>query len=116
MSDLIGNPENRFSWDGAHLVSSKCMMKLTCSTVPFRLPLLGTGLLLIFGIHHMHDEIDPSFHYGIDQVSLFQSLKNTFKCSARRLVYLMFNVPVNNFSVMLGRSHHFLGITSTFGV
>ena len=23
-------------------------------------------------------------------------------------------VPVNNFSVMSGRSHHFLGITSTF--
>ena len=26
----------------------------------------------------------------------------------------MLNVPVNNFSVMLGRSHRFLGITSTF--
>ena len=25
-----------------------------------------------------------------------------------------YNVPVNNFSVMLGRSHRFLGITSTF--
>ena len=25
------------------------------------------------------------------------------------------NVPVNNFSVMSGRSHRFLGITSTFG-
>ena len=25
------------------------------------------------------------------------------------------NVRVNNFSVMLGRSHHFLGITSTLG-
>ena len=24
-----------------------------------------------------------------------------------RLVDLIFNVPVNNFSVMLGRSHHF---------
>ena len=31
------------------------------------------------------------------------------------LVDLILNVPVNNFSVMLGRSHHFLGITSTFG-
>ena len=31
------------------------------------------------------------------------------------LVVLILNVPVNNFSVMLGRSHHFLGITSTFG-
>ena len=85
MSDMVGNPKNRFSCDGAHFVSSKCMMKLTFFTGPFRLPLLGTGLLLIFGIHHMHDEIDPSFHYGIDQVSLFQSLKNTFKCYARRL-------------------------------
>ena len=28
---------------------------------------------------------------------------------------LMLNVQVNNFSVMLGQSHHFLGITSTFG-
>ena len=27
---------------------------------------------------------------------------------------LMLNVPVNNFSVMLGRSHRFLGITSAF--
>ena len=31
------------------------------------------------------------------------------------LVCLMLNVPVNYFSVMLGRSHRFLGITSTFG-
>ena len=27
---------------------------------------------------------------------------------------LRLNVPVNNFSVMSGRSHRFLGITSTF--
>ena len=27
----------------------------------------------------------------------------------------LFNVPVNNFSVMLRQSHLFLGITSTFG-
>ena len=31
------------------------------------------------------------------------------------LVDLIFNVPVNNFSVMLGRSQGFLGIISTFG-
>ena len=31
------------------------------------------------------------------------------------LVCLMLNIPVNNFSIMLGRSHRFLGITSTFG-
>ena len=31
------------------------------------------------------------------------------------LVHLILNVPVNNFTVMLGRGHRFLGITSTFG-
>ena len=30
------------------------------------------------------------------------------------LVDMILSVPVNNFSVMLGRSHRFLGITSTF--
>ena len=30
------------------------------------------------------------------------------------LFVLMLNIPVNNFSVMSGRSHRFLGITSTF--
>ena len=30
------------------------------------------------------------------------------------LLVLMLNVPVNNFSVMSGRSHRFLGITSSF--
>ena len=28
---------------------------------------------------------------------------------------LMLNILVNNFSVMLGQSHRFVGITSTFG-
>ena len=31
------------------------------------------------------------------------------------LFLLWFNIPVNNFSVMLRRSHLFLRITSTFG-
>ena len=31
------------------------------------------------------------------------------------VVLLLCNVPVNNFSVMLRRSHLFLGITSTIG-
>ena len=30
------------------------------------------------------------------------------------LLVLMLNIPVNNFSAMSGRSHRFLGITSTF--
>lgn len=38
-------------------------------------PLFFTGILFLFGKHHMHDEIDPSFHYGTDQVS---SLKSKF--------------------------------------
>ena len=31
------------------------------------------------------------------------------------LAFLMFKVPVNNFSVMFRQSRRFLGITSTFG-
>ena len=31
----------------------------------------------------------------------------------RLFVFVLLNVPVNSFSVMSGRSHHFLGITST---
>ena len=34
-----------------------------------RTPLFCTGILYLLGKHHMHDEIDPSFHYGTDQVS-----------------------------------------------
>ena len=30
------------------------------------------------------------------------------------LFVLMLNVPVNNFAVMSGRNHRFMGITSTF--
>ena len=36
------------------------------------------------------------------------------ECLFLFLFLLWFNVPVNNFSVMLRRSHLFLGITSTF--
>lgn len=40
------------------------------STLCFdRTPLFCTGILYLLGKHHMHDEIDPSFHYGTDQVS-----------------------------------------------
>ena len=38
-----------------------------------------------------------------------------YRHNTKILVDLILNVPVNNFSVMLGRSHQFLGITSTFG-
>nr|XP_022307078.1 integral membrane protein GPR155-like isoform X2 [Crassostrea virginica] len=33
----------------------------------FGTPLFCTGILYLLGKHHMHDEIDPSFHYGTDQ-------------------------------------------------
>ena len=40
-----------------------------------------------------------------------------FKLSQNFLfgLFFLFNVPVNNFSVMLGRSHRFLGIYQYFG-
>ena len=50
-----------------------------------------------------------------------QAGNNTFICiyvifgNSWLVGRLIFNVPVNTFSVMLGRSHRFLGITSTFG-
>ncbi|XP_060070719.1 integral membrane protein GPR155-like [Ylistrum balloti] len=33
----------------------------------FGFPVFCTGMLFILGSHHVHDEIDPSFHYGSDQ-------------------------------------------------
>ena len=41
--------------------------------------------------------------------------RSTFDKRIHVLVLLRFNVLVNNFSVMSGRSHRFLDITSTFG-
>ena len=32
------------------------------------------------------------------------------------LVSFLINIPVNNFSVILGRSHHFMGINQYFGL
>ena len=68
MSDLVGNPHDRFSHDKAHmnLVTTK--------------PVIGTSKQPLFV-----------------------------------LFVLRLNVPVNNFSVMSGQCHRFLGITSTFG-
>ena len=55
--------------------------------------------------------------YSVDsesQTCLFcQKLKDCAQLT-RGDFLLMLNVPVNNFSVMSGRSHLFLGITSTF--
>ena len=55
--------------------------------------------------------------------SVFKNIESKIELKAPHKVYkelvcfvlLLFNVPVNNFSVMLRRSHLFLGITSTFG-
>ena len=55
---------------------------------------------------------DPllSHHICFIKVHTFQTRSN-FVC----LFVLRLNVPVNNFSVMLGRSQLFLGLTSTVG-
>ena len=47
--------------------------------------------------------------------TIFLSVKTSVLLNDLFLVWfgLMINVTVNNFSVMLGRSHRFLGITST---
>ena len=37
-----------------------------------------------------------------------------YKSAQEVMFVLMLNIPVNNFSDMSGRSHRFLGITSTF--
>ena len=46
----------------------------------YRFPTLCTGLLIIVGRHHMHEEIDPSFHYGVDQVSIINIYNITILC------------------------------------
>ena len=48
----------------------------------------------------------------------FINLLMSGSCSVHECLYVLFvlmlNIPVNNFSVMPGQSHRFLGITSTF--
>ena len=46
--------------------------------------------------------------------SIMEQTEGTMKTDIV-LVCLKLNVPVNNFSVVLGRRRRFLGITSTFG-
>lgn len=53
----------------------------------FGLPLFSTGMLLLFGKHHMHDEIDPSFHYGVDQAVLSVVLLSV--CSTVNVIFLV---------------------------
>lgn len=53
----------------------------------FGFPVFCTGLLFILGSHHVHDEIDPSFHYGSDQSIL--SVVVLFVCSVINIVCLI---------------------------
>ncbi|KAJ8314204.1 hypothetical protein KUTeg_008765 [Tegillarca granosa] len=53
----------------------------------FGLPTVGSGILFIAGTHHIHDEIDPSFHYGQDQ-SILSMLFLTM-CSTINIVCLV---------------------------
>ncbi|XP_052804651.1 integral membrane protein GPR155-like [Mya arenaria] len=50
-------------------------------------PMVGTGMLLIFGDHHLNNEIDPSFHYGTDQALL--SVVVLTVCSAINITFLV---------------------------
>ncbi|XP_052247244.1 integral membrane protein GPR155-like isoform X3 [Dreissena polymorpha] len=50
-------------------------------------PMLGTGLLLLLGDHHMNNEIDPSFHYGSNQALL--SLIVLSVCSLINITFLV---------------------------
>ena len=59
---------------------------------------LGRGNEFLFAASGSHDQDGRHAHI----------------CFVFVLFLLWFNVPVNNFSVMLRRSHLFLGITSTF--
>ena len=66
-------------------------------------------------LNHLESENTVSSHIfayaknkGADQLQVDRAQLNSF-------FLFLFNVPVNNFSVMLRWSHLFLGITSTFG-
>ena len=52
-------------------------------------------------------------HVHSDQHSVCYILRKTV--IVMLMIVLRFNVPVNNFSVMSGRSQRFLGLTSTVG-
>ena len=58
---------------------------------------------------------DASFQRNPRINVLLRSIAPYNKLELNGLVCLILSVPVNNFSVMLGRSHRFLGITSTSG-
>lgn len=53
----------------------------------FMFPMFCTGLLILLGSHHMKEEIDPSFHYGVDQTIL--SLVVLILCSTVNIVSLI---------------------------
>ena len=58
----------------------------------------------------MGEKADFSLYRLVNLKIRSRSPKSNLVC----LIMLMLNIPVNNFLVMSGQSHHFLGITSTF--
>ena len=52
--------------------------------------------------------------FDFSKLQSFASLSHLRKESIWFGLVLMLNIRVNNFSVMFGRSHSYLGITSTF--
>ena len=92
---------------------------------------LMTGLICFFSIFILHlgpaTEAESNFTISKEIFYIFPSIQFFFiyhRCKNYLTIlsfwfwglvgWLILNVPVNNFSVMLGRSHRFLGITSTF--
>ena len=69
------------------------------------------GLNNIYSISYIYSLIHNIQFYMVQD--LIKSLKLVYIISC--LVHLILNVPVNNFTVMLGRGHNFLVITSTLG-
>ena len=60
------------------------------------------------------DRYDMTSSVNRGHKAIINQTEETMKTDIVFLVCLKLNVPVNNFSVMLGRSPRFLGITSTF--
>ena len=55
-----------------------------------------------------------NFTFSDDSVFLKKILAGDIN-SLNFLVWLLFNIPVNNYSVILGQNHCFLGIEQCFG-
>ena len=110
MSDLFGNPEDRFSRDTAHFILA-ANNKGIDQTV---------HQLSVIGAIVVHCRVNV-FLKTVRKSEVLEKILISTKnisihvyCSKEFFFGLMLNVPVHKFSVMLGQSHRFLGITSTF--